>query len=287
MSLKRIIRKGDTTTHGGVVLEGVDSFDVMGKSASRIGHMVACPKCKGVFPIIEGVNGFSMFGDGVATEGMKTSCGAELIASQDQLSLEVFDKVLLSSSDIEGIIKNSDHATLVASSDKNLSWRVLKTTEVVIMTNMYKSDMVGNHAGMFLDPEETSSTALLYDPSGSYCAGNGRYINGQFVHRPRIDIFYEREVDINDYVAYQKECDETPKETLMVELWRFQVTKKDGDIIRKRIESRDTNGFAKCATRIAQAIEGIGPFKDLQSAIMYNTPVELRMSMMMLKKLGK
>jgi len=113
--LKKLIRKGDTTTHGGVVLEGIDMFPIMGEPASKIGHMVACPQCKGIYPIIEGVSGFSIFGEGVAVEGMKTSCGAELIASQSQVSVEVFDELRLTDDDINRFISNADNATLVAS----------------------------------------------------------------------------------------------------------------------------------------------------------------------------
>lgn len=49
---------------------------------SDIGHKVSCPKCKGTFPIVEGALTTSFYGKGVALAGMKTACGAILIASQ-------------------------------------------------------------------------------------------------------------------------------------------------------------------------------------------------------------
>lgn len=77
-----IIRKGDPTSHGGVVLEGSVSDICMGKPIAYIGHKVHCPKCKGVFPIVEGIVTTTFYGKGVAVAGMKTSCNAVLIATQ-------------------------------------------------------------------------------------------------------------------------------------------------------------------------------------------------------------
>jgi uncharacterized Zn-binding protein involved in type VI secretion len=77
-----IIRLGDSTSHGGIVLEG-SPFDIcMGKPIAYLGHKVQCPKCKGVFPIVEGAPTTTFYGKGVALAGMHTACGAVLIASQ-------------------------------------------------------------------------------------------------------------------------------------------------------------------------------------------------------------
>lgn len=80
--MPEIIRQGDPTTHGGVVLEGSMTDICHGKPIAYIGHKVQCPKCKGVFPIVEGVMTTTFFGKGVAVAGMKTACGASLIATQ-------------------------------------------------------------------------------------------------------------------------------------------------------------------------------------------------------------
>ena len=76
MSARRVIVIGDKTTHGGTA---------GGKSVARQGDLVSCPKCKGNFPIIEGSSIMLANGRGIALEGMKTACGAELIASQSMM----------------------------------------------------------------------------------------------------------------------------------------------------------------------------------------------------------
>ncbi|WP_072789355.1 PAAR domain-containing protein [Duganella sacchari] len=80
--MPEIIRKGDSTSHGGTVLEGSPTDICMGQPIAYIGHKVHCPKCRGDYPIVEGVMTATFYGKGVAVAGMKTSCGATLIASQ-------------------------------------------------------------------------------------------------------------------------------------------------------------------------------------------------------------
>lgn len=77
-----IIRLGDSTSHGGKVLEGSQTEICHGKPIAFIGHKVSCPKCSGTHTIVEGVQTTTIFGKGVAVAGMKTSCGATLIAGQ-------------------------------------------------------------------------------------------------------------------------------------------------------------------------------------------------------------
>ena len=82
--MKDIIRLGDSTTHGGVVLEAFSRTDLNGKPIAGVGHNVRCPLCKGVFPIAEGSSTYSDGGTPVALDGMKPACGAALIASSTQ-----------------------------------------------------------------------------------------------------------------------------------------------------------------------------------------------------------
>jgi uncharacterized Zn-binding protein involved in type VI secretion len=77
-----IIRMGDSTSHGGIVIEGSLLDICMGKPIAYVGHKVQCPKCKGIFPIVEGAPTTTFYGKGVALAGMHTACGAVLIASQ-------------------------------------------------------------------------------------------------------------------------------------------------------------------------------------------------------------
>lgn len=80
--MPEIIRLGDPTSHGGKVLEGSMVDICHGKPIAYIGHKVSCPKCKGTYPIVEGVQTTTFYGKGVAVAGMKTACGATLIATQ-------------------------------------------------------------------------------------------------------------------------------------------------------------------------------------------------------------
>lgn len=77
-----IIRAGDKTSHGGTVIEGSQSDICMGRPIAFMGHMTFCPQCKGGFPIVEGAADTTFYGRGVALAGMKTACGAVLLAGQ-------------------------------------------------------------------------------------------------------------------------------------------------------------------------------------------------------------
>ena len=79
--MAEIIRKDDSTDHGGFVLEGFPHTSLNGKPMAGVGHQVSCPRCKGVFPILEGSPTYKVNGIPVAVHGMKTACGARLIAS--------------------------------------------------------------------------------------------------------------------------------------------------------------------------------------------------------------
>ncbi|WP_175992730.1 PAAR domain-containing protein [Burkholderia vietnamiensis] len=77
------IREGDTTSHGGRVLTCTPTNRVDGRPLALLGDMVSCPKCGGVYPIVDVKNlGMTFDGRPVVSEGDKTACGATLIASQ-------------------------------------------------------------------------------------------------------------------------------------------------------------------------------------------------------------
>lgn len=86
MATRAIICEGDTTSHGGKVIEGSPTDKIDGRCIAGVGHMVSCPRCKGVFPILPDLLGrrypHRMNGRDTAVEGMRTACGAVLIASQ-------------------------------------------------------------------------------------------------------------------------------------------------------------------------------------------------------------
>jgi uncharacterized Zn-binding protein involved in type VI secretion len=74
---------GDKTTHGGTVVSADYTSDIHGKYMARVGDMVACRRCKGVFAITSGapdmVDGQ---GRGYARHGDTVACGARLVARQ-------------------------------------------------------------------------------------------------------------------------------------------------------------------------------------------------------------
>ncbi|WP_227103467.1 PAAR domain-containing protein [Chromobacterium rhizoryzae] len=88
MAARAIVREGDTTSHGGTVLESFPNFNIYGKNASGIGHRGYCPQCKTEFVIVAGAQNVIFMGKNVAVEGMLTSCGAVLIASQSQATVD-------------------------------------------------------------------------------------------------------------------------------------------------------------------------------------------------------
>ncbi len=73
---------GDTTTHGGLVIKGCFTATWNGMQIARVGDLVVCPKCKFVFPIIEGESRVNIMGQNIALDGHKTLCGAKLIARE-------------------------------------------------------------------------------------------------------------------------------------------------------------------------------------------------------------
>ncbi|ACR29772.1 PAAR domain-containing protein [Burkholderia glumae] len=88
---RAMICVGDTTTHGGRVLEGSAIATIDGKPIAGVGHKVLCPQCKGVFPILPATGRrypHQITGRDTAIQGMKTACGATLIASQSATTLD-------------------------------------------------------------------------------------------------------------------------------------------------------------------------------------------------------
>ena len=78
--MRKVIRLGDPTSHGGSVTSAASHFTVMGIKVARLGDQCTCPipghdNCV----IVEGDTTWLIDGRPVALEGHKTSCGATLI----------------------------------------------------------------------------------------------------------------------------------------------------------------------------------------------------------------
>lgn len=69
--------QGDTTDHGGEILDGASDRTHMSRRIALDGHRVSCPKCGGVFNIIA-TSGNTHNGKRIAYLGDKTTCGAIL-----------------------------------------------------------------------------------------------------------------------------------------------------------------------------------------------------------------
>jgi uncharacterized Zn-binding protein involved in type VI secretion len=80
--LQALIVIGDKTSHSGTVITCSPFSSTEGKGWARVGDMVSCPKCAGVFPIVEGDLGLRDDGHPVSYHGCKTACGAMLVSSQ-------------------------------------------------------------------------------------------------------------------------------------------------------------------------------------------------------------
>lgn len=76
-----LIRMGDKTSHGGVVVEASPHSDSAGIGIARMGDKTVCPK-HGPAPIVSGDITLIVDGKPAARHGDKTACGATLIASQ-------------------------------------------------------------------------------------------------------------------------------------------------------------------------------------------------------------
>jgi uncharacterized Zn-binding protein involved in type VI secretion len=80
--MKRVIRLGDPTTHGGKVTAAAPNSTAMGVAVARKGDRCFCPiKGHQTCVIAEGDPKVLIDGVPVAFEGHATSCGAKLIST--------------------------------------------------------------------------------------------------------------------------------------------------------------------------------------------------------------
>ena len=76
-----MVRLGDKTSHGGLVISASDTFTVRGKQVALNGDTTFCPQCKGTFPIQVAGSERRHHGKLVAYNNDKTACGATLVSS--------------------------------------------------------------------------------------------------------------------------------------------------------------------------------------------------------------
>jgi uncharacterized Zn-binding protein involved in type VI secretion len=84
-----IIVLGDVTDHGGRVITAGTMTDTNGLPWARMGDMVSCPRCKGIYPIAQGDANFIVDGAPVAYAGCEVACGAKLIGGKQGITATV------------------------------------------------------------------------------------------------------------------------------------------------------------------------------------------------------
>ncbi|MGI4720294.1 MAG: PAAR domain-containing protein [Janthinobacterium lividum] len=84
--MRKIIRLGDATSHGGKVVKvAATHFTVGGVPVARVGDKTSCP-IHGQGNIVEGEARHTIGGVPVAYEGHRTSCGAMLLPADPHLT---------------------------------------------------------------------------------------------------------------------------------------------------------------------------------------------------------
>ena len=84
--MKRVIRLGDPTSHGGSVVSASSVIVINGKPVARIGDLVTCPiPGHGTNPIVEGDPVWLDAGKPIALENHKSACGCSLISTLPSL----------------------------------------------------------------------------------------------------------------------------------------------------------------------------------------------------------
>lgn len=86
MKQRKVITCCATTDHGGLVLQGYPFMSHKGHCVASKGHLVWCPQCNGIFPIVESTKSFLAIAP--ALEGMRTACGARLIGLFDDYLMD-------------------------------------------------------------------------------------------------------------------------------------------------------------------------------------------------------
>ncbi|MBV4413279.1 PAAR domain-containing protein [Enterobacteriaceae bacterium YMB-R22] len=81
-----IVRLGDITSGGGVVLTASRTRTIMGKGLARIGDKVSCP-LHGENTIIEGNEKIKDEGKAIAFNGHRLACGCKLISSLSHVGI--------------------------------------------------------------------------------------------------------------------------------------------------------------------------------------------------------
>ncbi|WP_110752272.1 PAAR domain-containing protein [Phyllobacterium leguminum] len=79
--MPRIVRLGDISSHGGVVISSASKWQCEGSLIARKGDLHSCPiPGHGVTPIISGSGKYRCEGEPIARDGDACGCGAVMIS---------------------------------------------------------------------------------------------------------------------------------------------------------------------------------------------------------------
>jgi len=76
---QRFILVGDTTTHGGTIVQGVYTHTVDSAPMVVTGHKFNCPEC-GIEAVLIGSSHVTVKGQRRVLQGDNTTCGAKMIS---------------------------------------------------------------------------------------------------------------------------------------------------------------------------------------------------------------
>lgn len=127
-------------------------------------------------------------------------------------------------------------------------------TVIVVNNNHWAevwSMVAGTHVGMYTS---NGGDPIMYDPGGSYGSGHGAG-SGDFIEAGPSTL--------TDYIMYQIQDGSN------VDVYSFDTTPEQEKQIVENIMNGGNYGPGQCAAGVSNAINGIGPFKDLGT---YSTP---------------
>lgn len=262
---KRIALIGDKTTMGGTIVSGLSNAVCFGQAIALIGDKATCPNCKkGIGTIIEGAQNMILLAKAVAYDGCRIACGCPnnlIIATQSHMFIETQAS---SNSSTKNSHNNSLSKSLSAEHDVPIisspqiynPFSKPDDEEIIIVVN---NNGIG-HVGFIVG---SGKNAVLYDPGGSY------YVKDEYgsIMRGSGDTFQENEVNLDDYLAFQRE--DGPK----VKAYLFIIPKQQADIIRKNVD--DFGGCsplfcATCTTNVLKPSGGV--FSQLSDPILMRSP---------------
>lgn len=132
-----------------------------------------------------------------------------------------------------------------------------KGTEVAatyVVSNTNPTGWFGNemHSGLFIIPDDGDREGkFLYDPSGTYM--NREMGSGSALYGP--------DVSPEEYLKYQ--LLDGPNVTIR----KYATTPEEEAEIIKRSDDIGGGGFFDCTTNVTRAINGVGPFAEIQETM--------------------